>query len=251
MSPSPHANSSEAPLLWRADQYQGESAVRVAATQLEQRAPSATERRRILDEWITFFATADTAVTRLEFASRVPQELLDAISGQAQMREIQVEWCPYRDVSALGNLSELTVVHLGGATRLERLLPLRRLPRLRELTVSEGHRVEDRETLGRLTTLRSLTYGNGSLGSNKNVVLPDLRWVRSLTELRALALPGTRLLDGDLSPLLKLPKLERLVIPLRRQFRKQVIEFAEFSPVFAAVAAEYDEYETWRRRLRG
>ena len=98
--------------------------------------------------------------------------------------------------------------------------------------------------------MTSLTFGNGYPGSDKSVVLPDLNWIRSLRELRTLALPGIRLLDPDLSPLLELPKLERLRLPLRRQFRKQVFDLAQKSSVFADVAEEYEALDAWKASMR-
>ena len=98
--------------------------------------------------------------------------------------------------------------------------------------------------------MTSLTFGNGYPGSDKSVVLPDLNWIRSLRELRTLALPGIRLLDPDLSPLLELPKLEHLRLSLRRQFRRQVFDLAQTSKVFTAIANEYEALDAWQASMR-
>ncbi|WP_448811037.1 hypothetical protein [Agromyces bauzanensis] len=129
------------------------------------------------------------------------------------------------------------------------LAPLTGLRNLTELSVDQAHRLDDPASLGSFTRLTSLEFGNGSLGSDKSVVLPDLEWVRPLKELRTLALPGTRIVDPDLSPLLDLPRLEQLRLPLPRQFRKQVFDLAETSKVFANVATQYEDLDTWRTSM--
>ena len=161
-----------------------------------------------------------------------------------------MKWGPYRDVTTLSELSQLESVQLGGATSLESLVPLARLPKLADLSVSQAHRLEDPASLGAFARLEALEFGNKYAGSDKNVTLPDLAWIRSLTELRTLALPGTRTLDADLSPLLELPNLEQLRLSLRRQYRKQVFELAQTSAVFAKVTAEYEAFDAWRSSER-
>jgi hypothetical protein len=61
-------------------------------------------------------------------------------------------------------------------------------------------------------------------------------------------MPGTRLVDPDLSVLLELPELVELFVPLRRAYRKQVFELAENSPVFAKLAREYEGLDRMRAK---
>lgn len=236
--------------IWRPNQYQGESDAHVAATQLEERVSSAAERRRILEEWIEFLSTQPTSLVRLHLVSRVPQELLDSLAGQPQLQQLHAKWGPYREVTSLGGHHHLQSLWLGGATSLRSLAPLTGLQSLTELRVDQAHRLDDPTSLGTFTRLTSLEFGNGYAGSDKSVTLSDLQWVRSLAALRTLALPGIRLLDDDLSPLLDLPKLEHLRLPLRRQFRKQVFALAEKSKVFAEIATEYEALDNWRTTMR-
>jgi len=235
-------------VLTRVEEYRGEARLVVAATQLDPPA-TAAERRRVVDGWVRFLSSTPTAVTDLEFTTRLPQELLDAVAGQPQLRTLRVKWGPYADLSALSGLTALRSLHLGGATGVVSLAPLRGLG-LEELTVSEAHRLEDMRPLGTLSTLRTLVFGNAHPGSDRAVVVPDLEWVQSLQRLRSLSLPGTRIVVSDLSPLLELPGLEELALPLRRQYRKQVFELAAVSPAFAQVAQHYRDYDRWRADQR-
>ena len=138
----------------------------------------------------------------------------------------------------------------GGASQLASLAPLSTLSDLSALTVSQAHKLDDITVIGDLTSLRALRFGNSSLGSDKSVVIADLSWVSRLSELRTLDLPGTRIVNPDLTPVLALKSLEALGLPLRRSYRKQVFELAEGSPVFATLAAKYEEFEVWRDQPR-
>ena len=235
--------------LTRVEDYRGETRLLVAATQHDPPL-TAAERARVLGDWIRFLSSTRTGITDLEFTSRVPQALLDATAGQPQLRTLWVKWGPYADLSALSGLADLTTLRLGGATKVVSLGPLRDLVRLESLTVSEVHGLDDITALGSFSALRTLVFGNAYPGSDKTVVIPNLAWLRSLQELRSLSLPGTRLSDADLSPILELPQLRHLSLPLRRQYRKQVFELAAVSPVFAEVAQAYTELDDFRARMR-
>ena len=219
------------------------------ATQLENREPSPARRRGLLAEWVEFLST-DANIVELNLASRTPQELLDATSGQRGLRKLEVKWGPYRDLSALSTLQGLEDVALGGATGVDSLEPLISLPVLSRLYVSQAHKA-DGAVLGAAVGLRDLCLGNASPGSDRNFDLPDLRWVSRLVELRRLELPGTRIIDPDLTPILDLPHLEELGLPLRRSYRKQVFEFASHSEVFARVATNYEEYDAFVTSTQG
>ena len=108
----------------------------------------------------------------------------------------------------------------------------------------------DISPISTLTNLEDLCFGNAYPGSDKSVVLPDLAWLPPLKNLKRLALPGTRLLDSDLSPLLDLPSLESLRMPLRRQYRAQVFALAPTHPLLAQLASEYTSFDEWTTSTR-
>jgi hypothetical protein len=232
-------------ILWSPDQYSGEASVAVTATQLDDRiVPSASGRRRILSAWIEFFSTHKTAIKELHLRSRVPQELLDSLIGQPQLATVHLKWGPYRDISVLSSLPLLSKLTLGGATALGSLEPLRDRASLVDLSVAQGHRITDLSPISSLLNLVDLRFA-GYIGSDKLVRLEDLCWVEPLATLRSLDLGGARLVNPDLSPLLRLPRLEELRLPLRRQYRAQVFELASTSPAFAELAAEYTAYDAY------
>jgi len=222
------------------------------ATQLPtSEAATASERRKVLAEWIRFLSGSATNITDLALVSRVPQELLDSVAGQSKLTSLRVNWGPYHDLSPLVQIPGLQHLDFNGAGSVRSLTPLRSLPKLSQLWFSQAHRVDDVTVLSDLTSLKELLFGNDYPGSDKSVVLHDLRWVRTLSKLTTLKLPGTRLINHDLTDLLELPKLASLTLPLRRDYRKQVFELAQRSTVFAHVSAEYEEYEAWRANPMG
>ncbi|KAF2413379.1 hypothetical protein B1729_10010 [Microbacterium sp. B35-04] len=241
-------NRNAADALWHPDQYRGESAVAVTATQLDHKVASPGERRRIYAAWIDFFSSP-TPITVLDLRSRVPQELLDSLRGQPQLEALHLKWGPYRDIGVVGQLPALATLALGGATALESVEAIRGRDGLIALTVEQAHRVTDPSPISTLRNLRDLAYG-GYVGSDKPVVLENVRWIEPLKELRSLDLPGTRLLDADVSPLLELSSLEELNLPLRRTYRAQVFEFAATSRAFAGLAAKYTAYDEWSSEMR-
>jgi len=238
------------PLIDHPDQYAGEERVAIVATHAASPGSGAAAEARRLRSWIEFLSTRPTAITDLRLASRVGQELLAAVAAQGQLRSLGVKWGPYDDLSPVARLSSLETLDLQGASRVESLTPLLGMARLTQLTLSQVHRVPDVAVLGELAGVTSLTLGNVSPGSDTGLTVPHLRWVPRLRQLRCLSLPGTRLLDHDLTPLLDLPDLVELTLPLRRSYRRQVFALADRSPVFASLAAEYESYDAWRAASR-
>ncbi len=238
------------PVSWRVDQYRGQKHLDVTATQLSsQGVAKPSEQRRILHQWIEFFGSGPTRITELNLVSRVPQDLLDALAGQTQLKRLHVKWGPYTDLTPLKSLTTLKSLSLGGATKVDDLTPLTSLHALRELAIDQPYSVRELGPLGELRSLRSLFYGNGSLGSDKVVTVDDLRWIRSLTNLRTIQLPGTRLPPEELKILLELPRLTALSMPLRRGYRQQVLDYAPRSKAFAGVAKSYEELDTFKGRV--
>jgi hypothetical protein len=229
----------EAPIS-RVEDYDGATSVVIAPTQLESATTSRAQARRIYEDWLRFFSEP-TPIEHLEFASRVPQLLLDALATQPQLRALTVKWGPYSDLSPLGSLSRLETLHLRGATRVADLKPLLELSALTTLELDGVVSVSNPQPLSAMSGLRQLAFGNAYPGSDAVVKIDDLEWLRPLAGLRSVDLICVKPASRDLSPLLALPKLERIGVSMRREFRKQVSEFASFSVVFADLQRDFEE----------
>ena len=102
------------------------------------------------------------------------------------------------DVSGLGNLVDLQVLHLNG-TQVSDLGPLSKLTALKRLNL-EGTQVSDLDPLSKLTALKRLNL--------EGTQVSDLDPLSKLTALEWLNLEGTQV--SDLGPLSKLTALKRL-----------------------------------------
>ena len=90
---------------------------------------------------------------------------------------------------------------------------------LRSLTVNEGHKIHDLAPLAALEKLEVLNLTDcGELDS--------LAPLAGLRNLRAVAFAGekTTLRDGDLSPLLELPKLAMVMFGGRRHYSHKIVK---------------------------
>ena len=89
-------------------EYADQSAIRVAATQLGPRY-SSSDAKRIVAEWVEFFASGPSQIQDLQFVSRTPKRLFDALAGQPQLQRLSVKWGDFDDLSALSKLTEPVV----------------------------------------------------------------------------------------------------------------------------------------------
>jgi hypothetical protein len=141
-------------------------------------------------------------------------------------------------------------LRLDDARALSDLRPLSRLTTLTRVWIDLPFQIDDLTPLSTLTALTEVWYGNGDLGNDRVVAVPDLRWVAPLVRLEKLDLVGTRLIDTDLAPLLELPRLRELGLPLRRAYRKAVFEYAARSAAFEALAAKYVALDAFVAKTR-
>lgn len=190
------------------DQYDGGSVVRVSATQLGTRY-SASQAKKIIDQWCEFFAGDPTPITDLAFTTRTPKRLFASLRGQTQLRSLGVKWGDYDDLSALTDMQNLTDLWLGGASSIETLAPLREMPQLRELAVESLRHVHDLSPLGSLIQLRTLEVG-GDWMSPRVVHVDSVAFLRNLTNLENLVLHTMIVDDLDYSPLLSLGNLTKV-----------------------------------------
>lgn len=230
------------PRISRVGEYDGRDSVVVTATQLESTTVTRGQARKIFDEWLRFLRTP-SPIRHLELASRVPQELLDAVGAQTQLLSLTVKWGPYSDLSAIAGLTALRALRLRGATRVVDLSPLPDLRSLVSLELDQVTSVSDPSPLSSMTRLESLAFGNAYMGSDVLVKLADLEWIRPLGNLHSAELLHVKLARPDLSPLLALPRLERLNLSMRREYKEQVRGFAAQSKAFADLQAAFESRE--------
>ncbi len=121
-----------------------------------------------------------------------------------------------RDLAGLGRLAHL---ELKVCRSLASLDGIEALAGLRSLTLNEGHKVHDLAPLAALEKLEVLNLTDcGELDS--------LAPLAGLRNLKALAFAGekTAVRDGDLRPLLELPKLSMVMFGARRHYSHEIVK---------------------------
>ena len=191
--------------LTEVSEYRGEAAVRVSATQLGTRY-SAAAARRIVDEWVNFLAAGPSPIRELDFTSRTPRRLFEALAGQTQLRSLTVKWGDYSDLSPLTGMAALQRLTLRGASGVHDLTPISVLTRLETLAVEGFRDIRDLSPLGELQHLTSLELG-GNWMTPRNAHVGSINVLRQLPGLQQLQLHTLIVDDKDYSPLLALPNL--------------------------------------------
>ena len=195
----------ESAALTTVSEYDGQEEVLIAATQLGAEY-STSAARRVVQEWVTFLSSGPTPIRRLEFTTRTPARLFEALQGQPQLEVLVVKWGDYSALSALQDLTQLRELSLRGASKVTDVSPLSLLTGLRSLVIEGFREIVDPLPLGRLALLESLELGGDWTGP-RNGHVPSIRFLRELQTLQQLLLHTLIVGDRDYSPLLDLPAL--------------------------------------------
>jgi Leucine-rich repeat (LRR) protein len=145
-------------------------------------------------------------LTRLQFLS-VWNNDVTSLAPLERMERLLVLWADHNrivDISPLAGLSRLGVIYLRG-NRIVDLEPLRGLEKALILDVSENA-IEDLSPVASLTELRRLRVFGNAYDS-----LEPIRPLRQLTEV-AVGYLGGEPRSLDLTPLLDLPRLTKLLV---------------------------------------
>lgn len=215
------------PTLSRASEYRGQPMIFVAATQNHR--DSRREATARVDEWVELFSDRQLPLRFLEFTSRTPARLFNALRTQTSLEALVLKWGDYSDLSVLADMHELTALELRGASALTDLEPLRSLTQLRWLTLEGARQVTDLSPIASLIRLDTLEVGGGGF-SDWRLPVSSLDFLRSLTELRHLHLHTLRLLNKNVSVLQSLTSLEQLDTMQLRETRPTPHEIVQALP---------------------
>ena len=189
-------------------EYEGQEDVRIRATQLGT-GYTASAARRVVQDWVDLLSAGTSPIRRLEFTSRTPSRLFEALAGQRQLQSLSIKWGDYADLSPLSEMSELQQLSLRGAAKVTVVERLAGLTSLSSLVIEGFRQIEDPSPLGGLRDLTSLELG-GNWMTPKNGRLPSIAFLRELHGIRDLLLHTLVVDDRDYSPLMDLPQLQRV-----------------------------------------
>jgi hypothetical protein len=194
-----------APKVTQVSEYEGQPAVRIAATQLGS-AYTDADAKRIVKEWTEFLAAGPSPIRDLEFVSRTPKRLFEALGGQTQLRSLNVKWGDFEDLTPLTGMTELRTLRLRGASSVRDLQPLAALVGVERLQIEGLQRVRDLSPVASMTSVTVLELG-GNWMTPRVVHVESFGFLRKMPQLRELLLHTIAADDLDYSPLLDLPNL--------------------------------------------
>jgi hypothetical protein len=206
--PVPDNSVESVPVITTVAEYAGQSAIRVAATQLGPRY-SSSDAKRIVAEWVEFFASGPSPIQDLGLVSRTPSRLFEALAGQPQLERLSVKWGDFEDLSALSELTNLSYLRLGGASNVRDLLPLAELSALAELELESLRHAHDLGPIGAVSGVTSLAIA-GAVWSLRIAHVDSISFLLEMPQLRRFRLEAVIVDDLDYSPILELPGLRSL-----------------------------------------
>jgi len=209
-------------------EYEGETAIDLAATQLGS-GYSETRKRQIVDEWVTFFGSGPTPIRSLRFLTRTPKRLFAALSAQSQLTALQVKWGDYDDLHVLSGMAGLVSLRLRGASSVQDLRPLAGLQVVETLQVEGLRGLLDASPVGQMRSVTDLELG-GNWMTPKNVRIISAGFLAEMPQLQRLLLHTLIVDDLDYHPLLSLPNLQKVRVMETRGMSPSKEELIERLP---------------------
>lgn len=166
--------------------YNGEEQICVACTQLDSHYDylgySKSDLKRIQREWVSFFTSNTSKIKSLHFNSRVPQELFDASCCQENLEELRFKWGSYSNLSSLRNLCNLKFLYIGQGSSIQDISILGKINSLVVLHIEGFKKIEDFSPLAILDNLEQLVIIGPMLGRSP---VKDLEFLREMPNLRS------------------------------------------------------------------
>jgi hypothetical protein len=209
-------------------EYQGESSIGLAATQLGS-GYSETRKRQVVDEWVDFFGSGPTPIRSLQFLTRTPKRLFAALSAQSQLTTLEVKWGDYDDLRAISQMADLVTLRLRGASGVQDLRPLAELHAVETLQVEGLRGLLDASPVGQMSSVTDLELG-GNWMTPKNVRVTSVGFLAQMSQLRRLLLHTLIVDDLDYHPLLTLPNLQRVRVMAARGMAPPIKELIHRLP---------------------
>lgn len=192
-------------IITRLAEYEGQTTVVVAATQLGSDYTD-SEARRIVKEWEEFLSFGPSPIRDLQFVTRTPKRLFEALRGQTQLHGLKVKWGDYADLTPLTGMTHLRRLHLRGASSVQDVQPLASLVGVEDLMIEDLRRVRDLSPLANMSGVTDLELG-GDWMTPRVARVESFGFLRRMPQLRKLLLHTIAADDLDYSAILDLPNL--------------------------------------------
>ncbi|WP_445456006.1 leucine-rich repeat domain-containing protein [Flavobacterium sp. HNIBRBA15423] len=204
-------------------EFNGEDKLSINCTQLdywiEKHGKKEKDKKRILNEWCEFLKQNSTVFTELDFGTRMPQELFDAVCNQKHLKRLEIKWGAYKDISAIENLSNIELLHIGSGAGVVSVKPISKLKNIIALSIENFQKITNYDDLVELTTLESLSIEGDGMGP-QYIKIDNINFISQMTQLRFFRLLTERLQSKDYSPIFHLKNLEYLTLSKNREVSK-------------------------------
>lgn len=204
-------------------EYNGENKLIINCTQLGDsftpQYKSQKDKKRVVLEWCEFLHQNSTSFIELHFGTRMPQELFEAVCSQKQLKRLEIKWGAYKDISAVENLTNIELLHIGSGAGVESIKPLSKLKNIIALSIENFQKISNYDDLCALTTLESLSITGDGMGP-QYIKIDNIDFINRMSQLRLFRLLTERLLSKDYSPILNLKNLEHLTLSSNREVVK-------------------------------
>lgn len=173
--------------------------------------PSSTSlkrRKEIDEEWKEKLPHLNH-IKRLNLRHRVDQDYFDIICKMENLEVLNIWTSTVTDISSIKKLIKLRALSLSNFSRLEDISPLMELKSLESLSILASFKVANYELIGKMNWLKSLELG-GDKFAPKNLILNSLEPFIDLNELIELDMSCASIRDKNYRPILELNKLKRL-----------------------------------------
>jgi hypothetical protein len=171
------------------------------------RVPLAVRKLKLIRKGESHRGIGDRIYIKELWAYAVNQDFLDEICRLTALEYLYLGTVSATDLSGLAKLRGLRVLDIEGATKVPNLEWARRLTRVRSLGLENLKRVRSLKPLASLTQLTALRI-EGSMWTAMRV--KSLAPLANLRRLEYLFMTNTRVQDGQLTPLHRLPRLNAL-----------------------------------------
>jgi len=218
----------ELPLVTEVAEYAGQPSILISATQLGL-GYSQTAARRIVSEWMDFFASGPSPIRELEFTSRTPKRLFETLAAQTQLERLEVKWGDYDDLAPLSDMTRLRELVLKGASSVTSVAPLQRLNAVGFLQLEGLKSVSGLAPIAEMLAVTNLDLG-GDWMSPRIAHVDSIVFLERMPQVTDLLLHSIIVDDRDYSPLLRMPNLERVRVMKTRGMRPSFDELVSSLP---------------------
>ncbi|WP_298538050.1 hypothetical protein [uncultured Algibacter sp.] len=175
---------------------------------LQEKELTYSNLKKLRNEWQKVLPKLEK-LEYLYLGHRVNQEYFEAVCNIPSLKGLWIKTSQIKDFSFIGNLKELEQLNFGGSLAISNLNGIQNLTKLKYCVLDNFFGIENVNELSGLKSLEKLHLFAGF--DTKTLNIKSVEPISELTNLKELALAIKTNLD--IRPLLKLKKLDKLVIP--------------------------------------